>query len=258
MLSSQEYHNKLAESALAWWQDAGVEYVSDGEAMNWLTPVVAAPPVAAASKPVEKVRREAVTPAVRPIATLAEWPSDLADLKAAIANGAAFPGCGYGSRICAPLGEAGAVAMVVGDFPEQEDAASGIYGSSSSAIGRLTENILLAAQILPDFVYKTALAHSIPAAASLPKDDLPALAAFVRHQIGLVQPKIVILFGSAACEAMLSQDLMKARGNLHYINQDDRNTAAIATFHPRTLLAQPQLKAQAWKDLQMLARKDYL
>ena len=256
MLSSQEYHNKLAESALAWWRDAGVEYASDGEAMNWLTPVVAAPPVAAVSKPVEKARREAVAPAVRPIATPAEWPSDLPDVIAAIANGAAFPGCGYGSRICAPLGEAGAVAMVVGDFPEQEDAASGIYGSS--AIGRLSENILLAAQILPDFVYKTALAHSIPAAASLPKDDLPALAAFVRHQIGLVQPKIVILFGSAACEAMLSQDLMKARGNLHYINQDDRNTAAIATFHPRTLLAQPQLKAQAWKDLQMLARKDYL
>lgn len=255
MLSPQEYHNKLAESALAWWRDAGVEYVSDGEAMNWLA-VAPAPIRPEAPKPVEQVRRAAVAPTIAPTAKLADWPSDLAALKSAIANGAALPGCGYGSRTVAPTGESGAVAMVIGDFPEQEDVASGIYGSS--AVGRLTENMLLAAQILPDFVYKTALAHSIPAAASLPKADLPSLAAFVRHQITLVQPKIVILFGSAACEAMLSQDLMKARGNLLDINQDDRKTAAIATFHPRTLMAQPQLKAQAWKDMQMLARKDYL
>ena len=256
MLSPQEYHNKLAESALAWWRDAGVDYVSDGEAMNWLAAVAPAPVLEETPKPVEQVRRAVNAPVIAQTPKLAEWPSDLDALKAAIANGGALPGCGYGSRTVAPTGEAGAVAMVIGDFPEQEDVASGIYGSS--AVGRLTENILLAAQILPDFVYRTALAHSIPAAASLPKADLPALAAFVRHQIALVQPKIVILFGSAACEAMLSQDLMKARGNLHYFNQDDRKTAAIATFHPRTLIAQPQLKAQAWKDLQMLARKDYL
>ena len=256
MLSPQEYHNKLAESALAWWRDAGVEYVSDGEPMNWLAAVAAEPVRVETPKPVEQVRRVAVAPIIAPMAKLAEWPSDLAALRAAIASGAALPGCGYGSRTVAPTGEVGAVAMVIGDFPEQEDVASGIYGSS--AVGRLTENMLLAAQILPDFVYKTALAHSIPAAASLPKADLPSLAAFVRHQITLVQPKIVILFGSAACEAMLSQDLMKARGNLLDINQDDRKTAAIATFHPRTLIMQPQLKAQAWKDLQMLARKDYL
>jgi uracil-DNA glycosylase len=256
MLSSENYHNKMAESALAWWRDAGVDYVCEDETVNWLAPVVAAPVRQEAAKPVEQARRETVAPVIAPAAPLAELPSDLVALKAAIAGGAALPGCGYGSRTMAPTGEAGATAMIIGDFPEQDDVASGAFGAS--AVSRLTENILLAAQILPDFVYKTALAHSIPASASLPKDDLPALAAFVRHQIALVQPKIVILFGSAACEAMLSQDLMKARGNLLDINQDDRKTAAIATFHPRTLIMQPQLKAQAWKDLQILARKDYL
>ncbi len=256
MLSSENYHNKMAESALAWWRDAGVDYVCEDETVDWLAPVVAAPIRNDESKPAEQARREVVAPVIAPARPLAEWPADLEALKAAIAGGAELPGCGYGSRTIAPTGEAGAMAMIVGDFPEQDDIGSGSYGSS--AVSKLTENILLAANILPDFVYKTALAHSIPAAAALPKDDLPALAAFVRHQIALVQPKIVIIFGSAACEAMLSQDLMKARGNLRDINQDDRKTAAIATFHPRTLILQPQLKAQAWKDLQMLARKDYL
>ncbi len=256
MLSSQIYQDKMAESALAWWRDAGVDYVCDGETVNWLAPVVAEQKRPVAAKPVNYARRETASSATIPESSLAKWPADLAALKAAIVSGASLPGCGYGSRTVAPMGEVGATAMVVGDFPEQEDVAKGVYGSS--AVCRLTENILLAAQILPDFIYRTALAHSIPATTSLPKDDLPSLAAFVRHQIAFVQPKIVILFGSAACEALLSQELMKARGNLHYINQDDRKTAAIATFHPRTLMAQPQLKAQAWKDLQMLARKDYL
>jgi uracil-DNA glycosylase len=92
----------------------------------------------------------------------------------------------------------------------------------------------------------------------VPKADLPLLADFVRHQVSLVQPKVIVLFGTAVCEALLGQELMKARGNLQYFNHDDRKTAAVATFHPRTLIAQPRMKAKAWQDLQMLARKDYL
>lgn len=250
MLSSQDYHHKLAESVHAWWRDAGVDYVTDGETMNWLGQVVARP---VAPKPAERVLIEPAAPAFLAKAPLAEWPSDLATLKASISS---LPGSSYGSRFVAPKGGAGATALVIGDFPEEEEIAAGEFGAGP--IATLLTNMLLACQIVPDLAYQTALAHSRPAAASLPKDDLPALAAFARHQIALVQPKVVVLFGSSACEAMLSQELMQARGILHYINHDDRKTAAVATFHPRTLVAQPQLKAQAWKDLQMLVRKDYL
>jgi uracil-DNA glycosylase len=118
--------------------------------------------------------------------------------------------------------------------------------------------MLLACEIVSDLTYSSALAHSRPAAASLPKADFPELAEFARYHIAFVQPKVVVLFGSAACEALLGQELMSARGILHYINYNGQKTAAIATFHPRTLIAQPQLKAQAWKDLQMLVRKEYL
>jgi DNA polymerase len=253
MLSSQDYHHKLTESALAWWRDAGVDYVTDGAPMNWLAPVVARP---APAKPAERVLIEPAMPAVIAKAPLAEWPSDLAALKAAIRDGAGLPGCNYGSRCIAPMGEAGATALVIGDFPEEEEIAAGDYGAGP--VGTLLTNMLFATQIVPDLTYQTSLAHSRPASGSLLKDDLPALAAFTRHQIALVRPKVVILFGAAACEAMLSEDLMSARGVSLYLNHDGRKTAAIATFHPRTLVAQPQLKAQAWKDLQMLVRKDYL
>jgi uracil-DNA glycosylase len=250
MLSSQDYHRRLAESVHAWWRDAGVDYVTDGEPMNWLGPVVARP---APAKPAERMLIEPAAPAVVAKSPLAEWPNDLATLKQAIS---AFPGSQYGARCIAPKGEAGATALVIGDFPEEEEIEAGEFGAGP--VATLLANMLLACQIVPDLTYQTALAHSRPATASLPKDDLPSLAEFARHQIAVVQPKVVVLFGSAACEAMLSQELMQARGRLMYINQDDRKTAAVATFHPRTLMAQPQLKAQAWKDLQMLVRKDYL
>jgi uracil-DNA glycosylase len=250
MLLQKDHHHKLAESVHAWWRDAGVDYVSDGEVMNWLSPVPArvAPP-----KPAEAKRPDPVAPAVIAKPALREWPADLAALKAAIGE---MPGSSYGPRCIAPMGEPGATALVIGDIPEDEEIAVGNYGSGS--VATLRTNMLLAAQILPDLTYQTSLAHSRPATASLPKDDHSALADFARYQINLVQPQVVILFGSVACEALLGAELMAARGRLAFINHNGGKTAAMATFHPRTLMAQPQLKAQAWKDLQMLARKDYL
>lgn len=48
---------------------------------------------------------------------------------------------------------------------------------------------------------------------------------------------------------------MDARGRLHDFNHDGGKLAAVATYHPRTLIARPALKAQAWQDLQMLANE---
>jgi uracil-DNA glycosylase len=250
MLSSQDYHHKLAASALAWWRDAGLDYVTDGETMNWLEQPPTGPVPA---KTIETRSSPPLAPAMVAKAPMSELPADLATLKAMIAS---LPGSSYDSRCLSPKGEAGATALVIADFPEEEEIAAGEFGKGP--VGTLMTNMLLAAAIVPDLTYQTALAHSRPAGASLPKGDLGMLAEFARHQIALVKPKIVVLFGSAACEAMLSQELMQARGRLGFINHNGGKTAAIATFHPRTLIAQPQLKAQAWKDLRVLARKDYL
>jgi uracil-DNA glycosylase len=258
MLSSPDYHSKLAASYHSWWRDAGLDYVSDGEVMNWLAPEVENEPlfepVVRANKP--NVSVQITAPVSTPTMSAADWPNDIAALKSAIADGAALPGCSHGARCVAPEGEKGATAFILVDCPEEEEVAAARYGEGKTSI--LLKNMLLAAKILPDFTYRTALAHSRSATNSIPKSDLPALAAFVRHQITLVEPQIVILFGAAACEAMLGQELMQARGNLQYFNHNDRKTAALATFHPRTLIAQPRMKAKAWQDLQMLARKDYL
>ena len=255
MLSQQEHHKRLAESTIAWWRDAGVDYICDGEVKNWLAPPVIAAAVSKAA-PTPAPKAAIAAPPVAPLVAKLEWPNSLSAINAAIQDGAALPGCNYGQSRALPVGQSGAQAMIIGDCPEEEEVFAGTLGHGPAAA--LLKNMLLAAGLLPDLTFQTALALSRPATSSIPKDDLPLLATFMQHQIALVQPKMIVLTGSAACEAFLGQDLMQARGNLHYINHDDRKTAAVATFHPRTLLAQLQLKGQAWKDMQMLARKDCL
>ncbi len=258
MLSSSDHQQNLVESVYAWWRDAGVEFVCEDRVINWLEPLQGAGKDEK-SNPVAPIMADApnaiaAAPVAPPPVATELWPSDLASLKAAIAQGVPLPGCGYGPRAIAPDGEKGADVFIIVDCPEEEEIAEGHYGEGKTAV--LLKNMLLAAKILPDFTYRTALAHSRSAVNSVPKSDLPILAAFVQHQIALVEPKRILLLGTAACEAMLGQDMMQARGDLHYFKVNDRNMAAVATFHPRTLIAQPRMKAQAWQDLQMLARED--
>ena len=42
------------------------------------------------------------------------------------------------------------------------------------------------------------------------------------------------------------------RGRLHGFNHRSGQTGVVASFHPRLLLDRPALKAEAWKDLQLL------
>ena len=210
MLSPQDNHLKTAESYLAWWQEAGVDYACDADIMNWLQPPVvedrpAAPTASTAAAPAkQQMAAPPIVPA-RPLGIAsADWPRDIEALKAAIGEGAALPGCGYGSRCVPPLGHMGATAFVIVDCPEEAEVAAARFGEGN--VAALLKNMLLAAKILPDFTYQTALAHSRSAANSIPKDELPALAAFLRHQIALVNPQIVIMFGAAVCEALLAQE----------------------------------------------------
>ncbi|QJB68312.1 uracil-DNA glycosylase family protein [Parasphingorhabdus halotolerans] len=74
------------------------------------------------------------------------------------------------------------------------------------------------------------------------------------HHIDLVDPKRIIVFGDTAARIFFDQDFLMARQKKQYINHVSSKTEAIATFHPRILLHRPELKADAWKDLQMLTR----
>jgi DNA polymerase len=142
--------------------------------------------------------------------------------------------------------------LLIGDIPEMQDIENGHMPSGQ--MGELVQRMMQAIGIAAGSYCYTALATTRPATGALPDNDLPMLGQFMEHQIALIKPEKVIIFGSAACQALLGADVMDKRGNLHYFNHNVQRVAAVTTFHPRTLLARPQLKGQAWRDLQVLMK----
>lgn len=243
----------LVRSYMEWWSLAGVETLCADAPTDWMQQPVAAeaPTQPAKAKPTVAAPSLPTAPPTVPVAA---WPSDLATLQSQIVGEARLPGTGYSSRRAGPVGASNAQLMLIGDIPEGDEIEAGYFGTG--ATGRLIDAMMRAIGFDRASIYQTALAHSQPATGAIPPGDLANLAQFGRHHAALVAPTRILLLGNAACEAFLGRNLMDARGRLHDFNHDGGKLAAVATYHPRTLIARPALKAQAWQDLQMLANKE--
>lgn len=253
----------LAENYVSWLRDAGVDTVPEASSINWLEAEPKAEKAEQADKaglmvppasPKEPARK-AIAPQVKTAKTLlnkGQWPKNLDSLREMMASGAALPGNHYGGKNVAPTGEANAKTMLLLDLPERSDIEAGQLASGKQGI--LLKNMMAAIGIEISQCHITALSFTRPPTGALPEQDFEILADFVRHQCDLITPKQIILFGSSVSTALLGAELMKARGNLHYFNHNVEKVAALTTFHPRTLLTRPQMKAQVWKDLQILNR----
>ncbi len=242
--------SRMIESLTGWWELAGVDAAVNDKPVNWLEldakeTTAGAPPITA---PAIKEM-----PPVAPAKPAVDWPLDVDSLKAMVTNGIALPGNDFGNRFVAPVGPAKCNVMIISDLPDQDELGAGIIGSGATGI--LLARMLAAIDIQLIDCYWTTLATTIPPTGEIPENALPSLAEFARHQIGLVKPNYAILLGSTACKALLDDELMKARAELRKINHDGSNIAVLTTFHPRTLIARPAMKAQAWKDLQMFAKR---
>ena len=235
----------MANSLHSWWELAGVDCAVGDETVNWVTLdaklEIAAPPP---NKPEHLTELAAKTKI--------EWPNEIEGLRTMIATGAALPSNAFGNRHIAPVGPSNASLMIISDLPDGDEVATGKLGSG--ATGKLLARMMAAIGVDLADCYWTALATTIPATGELPDSALPDLADFTRHQTDLIEPKRIVVLGSSTCRALLGLDLMEARQNLQYINYVGGKKAVLTTFHPRTLLARPQMKAQAWKDLQMFVK----
>ena len=79
--------------------------------------------------------------------------------------------------------------------------------------------------------------------------ELFACQNYLRHQIQLIQPKIIIVMGKTVAEILLAIDapLSELRGVVHQLNQ----TPLVVLHHPAYLLQYLDKKSEAWQDLQL-------
>lgn len=278
----------LVQSYLAWWDIAGFDHNVSSKTVNWLeqkssksanrlrdTATSQAGSISNAAPDQDVARRATSLFSMQPQSgdtvkivppdqlTLEKWPDNLDDFHTAIESGEALPGNSYGNDHIKPRMMENdntqdqpsnqKTIMLISDFPNEQDSRDKILLSGKQ--DRLIHNMMLACGFQNHNIYMASLASTRPIYDEFPVDDLSNLHALMRHHIGLVDPDAIIGLGSAACNALLGADLMNSRENLHYFNHNGQNKKLITTFHPRSLLAKPQLKRQAWTDLQILIKK---
>lgn len=88
------------------------------------------------------------------------------------------------------------------------------------------------------------------------QEEVDACLPYLKRQIDLVQPKVIIALGHTAAWALLGIDPSYSVGKLRSQIHHYQKTPVIVTYHPSYLLRQPQDKGLAWKDL-CLAMQTY-
>ena len=77
---------------------------------------------------------------------------------------------------------------------------------------------------------------------------------YLRQQIDLIQPKIILAMGRIAAQSLLDTNsaIGRLRGTEQYFA--DTEIPVVVTYHPAYLLRSPQQKRKAWEDLQRAVR----
>lgn len=145
------------------------------------------------------------------------------------------------------VGDPNADWLIVGEAPGAEEDRKGepFVGQA----GKLLDNMLAAIQLKRgDNVYIANVLKCRPPENRNPHaEEVTQCEPFLKRQVDLIQPKLIIALGKSAAQTLLNTDatLASLRGNLH----DYNGVPVIVTYHPAYLLRNLPDKAKAWEDL---------
>ena len=146
--------------------------------------------------------------------------------------------------------------MIVGEGPgEKEDIQGKPFVGDA---GMLLNKMLNAIKIKRENVYITNVVNYRPPHNRKPEiSEINRYSVFLREHISIINPKILILMGSTAMEAIFGQKLKisKERGKWKETIINQKTYLSILTFHPAYLLRQPDQKKFSWEDLKNIRKK---
>ncbi len=115
--------------------------------------------------------------------------------------------------------------------------------------GQLLTELLHAMRLTREEVFITNILKCRPPQNRDPHvDEIKKCRDYLRRQIALIQPKMIIAVGRIAAQTLLDsrETIGKLRGEVHYVE----NIPLIAIYHPSYLLRSLIEKRKAWQDLQ--------
>ncbi|SVB95449.1 uncharacterized protein METZ01_LOCUS248303 [marine metagenome] len=146
--------------------------------------------------------------------------------------------------------------MIVGEGPGQKEDELGkpFVGDA----GNLLNKMLKAINIKRDKIYITNVVnYRAPNNRKPEPSEINRYSEFLKEHISIIDPKILILMGSTAMEAILGSNkrISKERGQWKEVIIKQKNFKVIVTFHPAYLLRKPDQKKFSWEDLKIIRKE---
>ena len=143
--------------------------------------------------------------------------------------------------------------MIVGEGPGQKEDELGkpFVGDA----GNLLNKMLKAINVNRDKIYITNVVNYRPPNNRKPEpNEINRYSEFLKEHISIINPKILILMGSTAMEAILGSNkrISQERGQWKEVIIKQKNYKTIVTFHPAYLLRKPDQKKFSWEDLKII------
>ncbi|MCJ7552691.1 MAG: uracil-DNA glycosylase [Ignavibacteriaceae bacterium] len=143
-------------------------------------------------------------------------------------------------------GNPNADVMVIGEGPGAEEDAQGLPFVGRA--GKLLTDILKAIKFERDEVFIANIIKCRPPGNRTPlPDEMDTCIPYLKKQIELIQPKLILCLGLTAAKGLLKQkeSLTKLRGKVY----EYEGISTMVTFHPAALLRNPNWKRDCWEDV---------
>jgi uracil-DNA glycosylase family 4 len=144
--------------------------------------------------------------------------------------------------------------LIVGDPPVEGDETEGAPFTGEA--GQLLANMLKAMGLSVQQVVLTSATKCRTEGMSTGPHELAQCEAYLRRQVALTRPKMILAMGRYAAQALLAQTvgspvppLGQLRGVIHRYEVDGQGIPVVVTYSPTFLLRNMADKAKAWADL---------
>ena len=153
-------------------------------------------------------------------------------------------------------GNPNAKIMIIGEGPGANEDKEGkpFVGRAGKLLDKMLESINLNRKN----VYISNVVNYRPPQNRKPTDEeIRRYLPFLQKHIEIINPRILLLLGSTALNAIIGNEIVISKARGKWINKKIGNTETnvIASFHPAFLMRQPDQKKYAWEDLKMIRKK---
>ena len=146
--------------------------------------------------------------------------------------------------------------MLIGEAPGANEDDEGLPFVGRA--GMLLDKMLTAINLDRKKVYISNIINYRPPENRRPTDEeIKRYLPFITKHIEIINPKLLVLLGSTAMNALICNDVVISKMRGKWIEKEFGNckTSVIITFHPAFLMRQPAQKKMSWIDLKMIREK---